>query len=213
LLAQKYTSKRNINEAEEGTFYAISIYKYVPEEPTDELGEYSYIGFDVNERIKVTEQDGDWWKGIKLSTQEEGYFLAEYVEKEEVQTKELSNQKAPPPGPSGPPSSPPPGPAGPPPGPPPGPSVTSKKFEIDEKVEALWEDDGQYYPAIIKAKTKKGYTIIFPDYDYTTDVSASSLRSLKPPPVKTRAPKIKKKKWWWWWWWWSRRLAFTNTSR
>ena len=52
----------------------IASYEFHPEEEGE-------LYFKRGDQIKVLEKEGEWWKGINMSTGNEGLFPATYVQK------------------------------------------------------------------------------------------------------------------------------------
>lgn len=67
-------------------------------------------------------------------------------------------------------------------------------------MDALWEEDGEYYTAIIEKVTGSEFSVRFTEYDVVVTVTEDQMTSLEPDSPK-KSPKKKKKKSRWWWSW------------
>ncbi|KAJ7340189.1 Growth factor receptor-bound protein 2 [Desmophyllum pertusum] len=74
ILLKDMVEESQMADEEEGADVFIASHEFRPEEEGE-------LYFKRGDQIKVLEKEGEWWKGINMSTGNEGLFLATYVQK------------------------------------------------------------------------------------------------------------------------------------
>lgn len=72
-----------------------------------------------------------------------------------------------------------------------------RKFQVGQEVEALWEDDGEYYTAVVKAiltcEDDTKISVLFTEYDEECVLTCEQIRTLNPkqfPTIEIEEPEL-----------------------